>query len=177
MAEESLIPKKLPPKNFYPSEGVGMFFRLAFILFLLAAFLTGGLYLYKNFATSSLARQKETLQKLEIEFDPKTISELERVSLAISSAREILRAHLHTSEIFDLIEQNILLTVGFNSFSYSADKNLISLNGEAASYADVSLQARVFESLPEVVSATFSNLSLKETTGGGTFAINIALKQ
>lgn len=145
-------------------------------MFLVAALFTGGLFLFRNFALNNLNNQKSVLQKLEIEFEPKTVAELERVSRAIASAQDILRKHARLSFVFKLIEDNTLNSVNFSNFSYSADKNTAALSGEAASYGDVSLQANIFESLQEAASATFGSLALKDT-GNVSFALNIIFKK
>ena len=176
MAEESLIPKKLPMGAAYPAGDFGIFLRIAFIVFLAAAFLAGGLYLYRNFLTNNLSRQKSVLAKLEVEFEPSLIKRLESVSNSITAARQILRNSVKTSALFDMLEANTLPTVGFSTFSYSTEKNTVTLTGEASSYSDVSGQSSVFESLPQVESATFGNLSLKETGAVG-FLLNIVLKK
>ncbi|QQG42549.1 MAG: hypothetical protein HYW15_03545 [Candidatus Giovannonibacteria bacterium] len=176
MAEESLIPKKLPQSQIYAPGGLGVFLRIAFILFMASAFLTGGLYLYRNYLVNNIARQKSVLQKLEVAFEPSLIAELERVSNSISAARVILRGHQKTSATFDMIEANTIPSASFATFGYSAEKNTVTLTGEAASYADVSAQSSAFEALPNVASATFGNLSLRETGAVG-FTLNIALKK
>src|SRR3989338_3705596 len=176
MAEEALIPKKAPRTAMYPSEGFGVFLRIAFVIFLVAALFSGGLYLYKNYAANSLVRQRALLEKLKIEFDPSTIFELEKISKSIVAARGLLRGHEQTSKIFDMLEAGTLPSVAFSSFSFSAERGAIGLAGEALSYGDVSLQANVFESLPSVLSTTFSNLSLKESGSVG-FNMNILFKK
>ncbi|MDP3935211.1 MAG: hypothetical protein Q8Q46_03290 [Candidatus Giovannonibacteria bacterium] len=174
MAEESLIPKKFPAAQ-YASESFGVFFRISAIIFLVSLLFTAGIYVYGNFLKNSLADQKSVLQKVEIEFEPNTIAELERVSGAIASAGDILRGHTMSSDIFVMVEASALPTTSFNTFFYSAEKNMITLTGEAASYSDVSAQSSVFESLPNVESATFGNLALKETGTVG-FILNVQLK-
>lgn len=176
MAEEALIPKKLPKTTMYPSGGFGVFFRIVFIFFLVVALFSGGLYLYRNYASNSLANQKSLLEKLKIEFDPSTIFELERVSKSIVAARGILRSREQTSKIFNMLEASTLPSVAFSSFTFSSERGAVGLAGEASSYGDVSLQANVFESLPSVLSANFSNLSLKESGSVG-FNMNILFKK
>lgn len=176
MAEESLIPKKLPTGTAYPAGDFGIFLRIAFIVFLAAAFLSGGLYLYRNFLTNNLSRQKSVLAKLEVEFEPSLIKQLESVSGSITAARQILRNRVKTSALFDMLEANTLPTISFNTFSYSTEKNTVTLTGEASSYSDVSGQSSVFEFLPPVESATFGNLSLKEAGTVG-FLLNLVLKK
>lgn len=175
MAEESLIPKKFPTAQ-YASEGFGVFLRISVIIFLVSLLLTAGIYAYGNFLKNNLASQKSVLQKVEIEFEPNTISELERVSNSIASAKNVLRAHTTSSSIFDMIEASALPAVSFSVFSYSAEKNMITLTGEATSYSDISAQSSVFEALLIVESATFGNLSLKEIGTVG-FILNIQLKK
>ena len=166
----------MPASTLYPAEGFGVFFRIAFILFLAAALLTGGLYLYRNFLTNDLVRQKGVLQKLEVAFEPSLIRELDRVSNSITSAREILRNHGKTTKIFETLEAKTLPTVSFSTFAYSTEKNTATLTGEAASYSDVSAQSSVFEALDSVESATFGNLALKDTGAVG-FNLNIVFKK
>lgn len=176
MAEEALIPKKLPRATMYPSEGFGVFLRIVFVIFLVVALFSGGLYLYRNFAANSLNNQKAVLEKLKVEFDPSTIFELERISSSIVASRELLRNHAQVSTIFKTLEDSTLPSATFSNFSFSADRGAIGLSGEAASYGDVSLQANFFESLPDVLSATFSNLNLKETGSVG-FNMNVLFKK
>ena len=180
MAEiSSLIPKKTlggGVSSIASSVGVGVFFRISFILFLASAMLTGGLYLFRNYTRNNLAEQKSLLQKISIEFEPTLIEELERVSKSIREAKEILRLHAHTSKIFDLLESNTLTNVSFSGFAFSIDKNTVAMPGEAPSYAAVAAQAAVFGALPEVTATTFSGLSLKDT-GVVSFTINLELKE
>ena len=176
MADTSLMPKKFSVPQ-YAGETLGAFFRIGVIGFLVVAVFVGGLYLYRESLKISLESQKSVLEKLEVEFEPSLIAELERVSNTMATARDILRLHSQTSPVFNnVLEPNTLTSVSFNSFAYSAEKNTVTLSGEAASYSDVSSQSAVFESLPNVVSATFSNMALRES-GGVSFTINIVLKK
>ena len=158
------------------SVGAGVFFRIAFIVFLASAMLTGGLYLFRNYVSENLKAQKSLLKKIEVEFEPTLVAELERVSKSISAAKEIIRTHTHTSKIFDLLESHTLTNVAFDKFAFSIDKNSISLAGDAPSYTAIAAQAAVFGALPEIASVALSNLSLKDT-GAVNFSISINLKE
>ena len=175
MAEESLIPKKFTTLR-YSGEGFGVFFRISAILFLAAALLARGLSLSRNFLTNNLTRQRSVLEKLAIEFEPATILELERVSKTIFAGRGVLNNHTKISAIFDMLEANTMSSVSFGTFAYSAEKNTVTLSGEAGSYADVSAQSSVFEMLPDVESATFGNLALRESGAVG-FVLNIVFRK
>lgn len=179
MAEiSSLIPKKTlgGGVSIASSVGVGVFFRISFILFLAVSMLSGGLYLFRNYTANQLAEQKSLLKKIEIEFEPTLIAELERVGRSIRAAKSILQTHAHTSKIFELLESHTLTNAAFSNFAFAIDKNTVAMNGDAPSYAAVAAQAAVFGALPEVASVAFSNLALKET-GTINFAITINLKE
>ena len=175
MDEQSLIPKKPAVRPQYVSAGLGVFFRLSFIFFLVSLLFAGTLFFYKNVLTNQLADQKETLKKLEVEFEPSLIAELDRVSRSISAARDLVKKHLRQSAIFTLLQENTLPAVTFTSFGYAEEKKSVTLAGDAASYADISAQSTVFESLGSVASARFSNLALKDS-GRVSFALSITLK-
>jgi len=178
MAELStLIPKKTlgGGESFNYSVGVGAFFRISIILFLLAGMMTGGLYLFKNYVSANLEEQKSLLKKIEVEFEPSLIEELERVSNSIKSAKDILRNRSFTSKIFDMLEAHTLANVSFGSFSFAYDKNSVDMKAEATSYTDVAAQTSIFASLPEVASASFLAPSLTEN-GTITFSLILKLK-
>ncbi len=137
--------------------------------------MTGGLYFYRNFQSNSLADQKSSLQKLETEFEPALISELDKVSSSVAHSKELLKNHVKTSQIFTMLEQNTLPGISFSSFAYNSDTKSLALVGEATSYGTISSESSVFESLQNVASAKFSNLGLKDN-GKVTFNLVIIFK-
>jgi len=103
------------------------------------------------------------LADLDTRFEPKTIKELERLSNSINNARTLINNHTYISPIFDFLEKNTLPDVSFSTFNYFADKKTLTLAGEAPSYTGVAAQVKIIQSQQEVVYATFSNTTLKET--------------
>jgi len=180
MAEiSSLIPKKTlgGGASFASSVGVGVFFRISFILFLASAMLSGGLYLAENYIVTNLAKEKSLLKKIEIEFEPTLISELERVAKSIRAAQSILKTHANarTSKIFDFLEAHTITELVFSSFDFSIDKKTATISGEAPNYTTIAAQASIFGSLPEAASVTYSNMALNKT-GTVAFSMTINLK-
>ena len=164
MAETSLIPKKVPAGiEYYKAEGLGAFSRLALIFLILAGVLSGLLYLYKKLLVRQIDQQRAVLADLDTRFEPKTIKELERLSNSINNARTLINNHTYISPIFDFLEKNTLPDVSFSTFNYFADKKTLTLAGEAPSYTGVAAQVKIIQSQQEVVYATFSNTTLKET--------------
>ena len=171
MAEASLIPKKLPFAAQRLEGGLGIFFRIGFVFFLVALLATGGLFAYRILLESSLTKQRDALKALEEQFPIADIERREAVAQAIEASKTLLDAHVRQSRIFPFLQDNTLPSVFFNNFSYSDKDRTITVSGDAPSYQAVAQQASIFESREEVVSAMFSNLSL---TARG--AVNFSLK-
>ena len=124
---------------------------------------TGGVYLYKIIAE----RQKDALQKEVTELADSLRNEgvnqqMLDLDKKLTSARQVLSAHVASSNIFQLLEENTLLRVRFSSFSFNAESRQADLIGEAAGYSVMAAQVRTFESLPEVERVSFGGLQLGE---------------
>lgn len=161
--------------EFAQPGGASPFFRIAFIFFLAVGLLCGGLYFYRNFLSNSLEQKKTTLSSMELEFEPSLVAEVQRVSSAISAAKEILNKRVFQSNIFSFLEEKTIPQISFNIFSYAEDKKSLVLLGEAASYADIARQSGVFESAEEIKEVLFSSLTLKET-GNVAFTLTVNFK-
>ena len=172
MAEASLIPKKLPSAASSLGTGLGVFFRIGFVFFVVAVLATGGLFLYRMLLVSNLTKQRAALAQLESQFPVADIERREEVARAIEASKTLLDAHVRPSRIFPLLQNNTLPAVFFSTFSYAETDRAITVSGDAPSYQAVAQQASIFESLEEVASATFSNLSL---TNRGTVNFNLKI--
>lgn len=172
MAEASLIPKKLPSVASQFGGGVGIFFRIGFVFFVVAILATGALFLYRMLLVSNLTKQRGALQELESQFPVADIERREEVARAIEASQALLDAHVRPSRIFPLLQDNTLPTIFFSTFSYAETNRAIMVSGDAPSYQAVAQQASIFESLEEVASVTFSNLSL---TSRGTVSFNFKI--
>jgi len=161
--------------EFATPGGGSPFFRIGLIFFLASGLLCGGLYVYRNFLSNSLEEKKSTLSSLEVEFEPSLISEVQRVSSAISAAKDILAKRVFQTRLFTILEEKTLPQISFGTFSYAHDKKALVLVGEAGSYADIARQSGVFESSSEIKEVLFSNLTLKET-GNVSFTLTINFK-
>lgn len=159
----------------FASPGGSPFIRIALIFFLASGLLAAGLYFYRNYLFSSLEEKKGSLSTLEVEFEPSLISEVQRVSSAISAAKDILAKRIFQTRLFSILEGKTIPQISFGTFSYTDDKKSMVLVGEAASYADIARQSSVFESAEEIKEVLFSNLLLKET-GNVSFTLIINFK-
>src|SRR3989344_2948288 len=173
--DESLIPKKAVSRQMYIPGGANVLFRFSFIFFIGIAFLSGGLLFYRNYVFNSLEEGKSNLSKLETEFDGALISKISRVSNSISAGKNILDKHLKQSDIFFLLEENTLPQVFYNSFVFEHAQKSLVLLGEALSYSAIASQSMTFESLEQIQSAVFSNLTLRDT-GRVAFTLTLNFK-
>lgn len=180
MAEASLIPKQIPTAQRDIGGGFNLFFNIALVFFFVSLLVSGGLFVYKMSVEGELNNQRKQLETtLENDFPTKTIEEHERVSQAMQASRQILAAHKnrYRSEIFILLEKNVLPDVTFSNFSF-AEKNgdlLVNVAGVAASYKTVANQVSVIQALDEVAEVGFANLSLSPD-GLVSFSMKIKLK-
>jgi hypothetical protein len=176
MNGESLIPKKAVSRPTYNIPGgAGAFFRLSFIFFLSVGILSGGLLFYRNQVSNSLEEDKSILKKIETEFEPALLSEINLVSSSLSNGKNILDKHLKQSDIFFLLEENTLPQVFYNSFTYSHNQKSLVLLGESINYSTIASQSKVFESLEKIESVIFSNLTLRDT-GRVAFTLTLNFK-
>ena len=159
----------------FATPGGNPFFKIGFIFFLASGLLVGGLYFYRNFLSNSLQEKQSTLANLEVEFEPSLISEVQRVSSAISASKDILTKRVFQTRLFTLLEEKTLPQISFGIFSYAHDKKALVLVGEAGSYADIARQSSVFATAEEIKEVLFSNLTLKET-GNVSFTLTINVK-
>ena len=172
---QTITRRPVRTSEFATPGGTNPFFKIGLIFFLACGLLVGGLYFYRNFLSNSLQEKQTILSNLEVEFEPSLITEVQRVSSAISASKDILSKRVFQTKLFSILEEKTLPQISFGTFSYTHDKKSLVLVGEAASYADIARQSNVFQSAPEIKEVLFSNLILKET-GNVSFTLTINFK-
>lgn len=176
----SYIPKSplansTPPG--YAKRSVPILTVIAFLVFIAAVSLAGGVFVYKNYLAKSLEDKKATLERTRSAFDPALIQELRRLDLRIEHSKKLLATHTAMSNLFDLLGRATLQNVQYKSFSLSVvDDNTINLKlaGLAHAYAPVALQSDSFNKTKGIKNPVFSELSL-DNLGNVTFSITANL--
>lgn len=155
------------------SAGAGIFFFLAFVIFLGSTLLAGGAFLYERQIHSSIASKSDQLAKARAEFEPATIQNLIRLDDRLNYSKTILNSHLAPSSLFQLLSQYTLSTVSFTRFAYEKvpDGHMqLSLDGITNTFNDVALQSDEFSKIRQLKDVIFSNFSVQDK-GGVVFAI------
>ena len=170
----SFIPKTRLTASTYRRKSVGIGFFISLLLLLLSAGVFGGLYFYKKSLRTEIDSAAASLELAKKAFDENLIAELNRLNSSINVAKILFNEHQATSQIFKLIGDFTLKDVSFSNFSYNFNGKsaVVSMNGEAKSYANVAIQAKMFEESDFIDKVIFSGLSLK---GAGKVSFNVEL--
>lgn len=170
--QTSFIPKNpvVTPDVHAPSSSihssVNILSALGTILFVLSLIAAGALFAYEHVLNSQITADSRSLTLVESELDPTTMNSLVQASNSIKGAETLLNNHIATSNMFSVLEQDILPQVRFDTFDFTVNPDstmTIALTGEATSYAALAEQSSIFSSIPYFEDPTFSNLILLPT--------------
>jgi len=171
-SKQTFIPKKpLSVKEKTRGTGVGLFFGVSLIIFLITIGSSIFLYSYGIFLEKRVENMSASLERAKSAFEPSLIIELKRVNARISATEEILKKHMAFSEFFKTLEENTLKSIRFKQFTYSTNDNGgidVALNGEASGYSSIALQSDAFGDNKYIKNPIFSNLGL-DNFGNVTF--------
>jgi len=175
----SFIPKKTFASPVYRRRGLGFLGTISTVLFLVSAFVAGGLWLYRADLQKQITLKEDDLAKTEAGFEVSLINTLINVSEQIEATKKLIANHKTILPIFDFLEKNTLKEVGYKNFKYSLNNNgnpEVVLGGSANGYGVLALQVETFEALrgkdKEIESVSFSDVSVGEK---GTVNFNAKL--
>ena len=160
----SFIPKRPVLQGVATSQaGLGVFFLLSVLIFLIGLLSSAGVFLYKSYLQRSIAGMDESLTRAKAAFEPALIQELKSLDNKIESSKPLLKGHTALSSIFNLLEEATLSGVRFDEFSYASaggKKLSLSIHGQARNYAAVALQSDTFGKTKYLSNQIFSDLDL-----------------
>ncbi|OGZ29135.1 MAG: hypothetical protein A2931_04435 [Candidatus Niyogibacteria bacterium RIFCSPLOWO2_01_FULL_45_48] len=154
----SFIPKTEAVKQIYSSKGLGWLMGLSSVFFILSLMLSFGLFFYRGFLETGIAKLSDDLKKVESEFEPSLILELQATAKSLDSVKISMNKHVALSQLFDFLKANTIFDASFSNFSY--DKKSVQMSGTAKSYAALAQQSLVFEKSRLIKDVLFSNFSL-----------------
>ena len=168
-SQTSFIPKKpLAPTtpSGYERRSVGIIMLVSIIIFIGAIALTGGVLIYKRVLNSQIVGAKATLEHDRQVFEPATILELQRLDKRIETSKKLIKTHVATSLLFDILSRETLKTVRFTGLtittSAESGKVALTLDGQAKSYASVALQSDAFSNSKDIREPVFTDLNLDQ---------------
>lgn len=159
-------------KAYKPKTSIlSVLITLIFIVVLAGA---GGLFGFKKYLESRILEKDMQLQENIEQLQPDVIEEMAELDRQIKLSERILSNHLVPSKFFELLEENTLQAVQFQSFEFISvpgGESEIFMVGIAPNYETVALQSDVFARDSSIRDSMFSGLSLTEE-GGVSFEIN-----
>lgn len=161
--QTSFIPKKpILKQDTVAKPQMGLLLIISIFIFLAILISTAGAYFYKDFLGKDILQMKTDLDLAKNRFEPAKISQLQLLDKRLNSASEILSKHITISPIFEVLEAVTMKTVRYTNFSYtfSGDKILVQMDGEATGYRSIALQADLFTENKNLIDPAFSNISL-----------------
>lgn len=165
MADPTLIAKtgayrgSEPPKT---ARGLGILVTVA-VLFLVAVGIAyGGIVLYRRSLAERLIGLSRELGQQEEKLDPKDINEIARVDKGLATARSLLSRHVHVSQFFRLLEQNVLPSVYFESFTHAFSSEAAQITGVADGFVSLDRQIEQFQSRSLIKSVALKDASIAE---------------
>ncbi len=146
---------------------INFFLFITLLLIISMAFVSAGLFIYKNSLMGSIKGLQKSLSVAKDSFQPESISELQIFNKRMSASNQILASHTVLSPVFGLLSEMTIPTIQFTRMSLepSVDgKNFTArLSGLARSYKSIAVQIDVFNGSKGKYfkNAVFSNLVLQ----------------
>ncbi len=155
-------------------SGMGLFFLLALLVFVMSIVAAGGVFAYERFLNNTIADKDNQLRIDEGAFDAGAIEDLVRMDSRLTQARALLGSHVSPSAIFAFLSTITLQNVQFNSFDLTVAKDggaAMTLSGTADSFSTVALQSDQFGASKILRDVIFSGITVDDK-GKVNFTVN-----
>ena len=137
---EFLIKQDSERPRFSFERGGSWFFAGSLLIFILALVSVGGLIVL-NKSKMSERGQLDAQNQAKLEsVRPELLDTVSVLDKRLKNLRILLGAHVFTSNIFKVIEQDTHPQVKFSNFNFTADSRKVDMSGEAASYSVLARQ-------------------------------------
>lgn len=180
----SFIPKKPVVTNGQrfqkPKKSFGFlsFFTTLVIVFIV--FVTGGLYLYKDFLNKEIESKSQSLAITRESLEEGTLIELQNFNRRLNSSKNLLANHIVISPFFNLLNALTLPEVQYVNFTgvLSDSGFAVSMGGLAKDYRTIAVQSDLLNSdkAKGLNDVSFTNLKLsneKDSKGYVSFDVSM----
>jgi hypothetical protein len=172
--QRSFIPKK--PITATPqvsSSTISLFSLLSTILFIIVLALAGGVFFYNNLLQKQIDTDKTSLDRAKGAFEPDLINQIIRLDSRIEIGKQLVNSHIAVTPLFNFLSTVTLKSVRFSDFTFTylaADKILVSMKGQAQSYAAVALESDKLNAQKQLKNTLLSDMTL-EPQGTVSFSV------
>ena len=150
-----------------PHNLLSVIARILIFISLIAAL---GVFAHSFILDRRIASAKEEVVTKEREFDYEAVENIVRVDNQLKSAVILLKNHTAVSNIFNVLEENTISNLRFNSFDFayiSPTRIVLTMKGQARTFGAVARQAEFFSTSsstrPYFKDPIFSDLDLDES--------------
>src|SRR5581483_1107110 len=146
-----------------PKKTVNFFFLIGIIIFVGSLVLAVGVYVYNLYLNNQIGSLQTQIASIEQKYlaSDNSFKNYTRLDQRIKNATTILNAHLSSSAIFNLLEQDTVKYVQFLTFKFGTTGTgtpIVSLTGQARSFNAVSVQSDTLRANGSVRNPIFSNV-------------------
>lgn len=156
------------------SGGIGLFFLLALLMFVMSLIAAGAAFGYQYLLNGNISDKDSSLRKAEGAFNAGTIQDLVRMDSRLTQAKVLLQKHVAPSAILYFLSTITLERVQFLGYEMTLNKEggaSINLNGVADSFSSVALQSDQFGATKVLKDVIVSGISVSEN-GKVNFSVN-----
>lgn len=160
----SFIPKQ-PAQGNIKRRKVRKVYVLAYVSFVLffgTLVASVGTFLYKVSIEAQLEREKENLAEQRQRFDESDIAQVQELSKRLTTAKQLLNAHVSPLRLIESLEDATVETVQLTSFALTQDQTTgitISLEARTEEFNSVLFQRSVVSANPVLSGASFESIT------------------
>lgn len=155
-----------------------IFTLITFLIFILSAVAGGYLFVRTTLVQKNIDSITQELTEVSKTLDDSTIKNITELSDRLQYAQDLLNNHLAPSEIFTILEEYTLPSIGFNSFTYDYQKGdviKVAGTGVASGFASIVLQSDAYGDSQFLRDVIFSNLQTNPETKTVSFSFEAKL--
>lgn len=166
--QSSFIPKRPvvdSPRMLGPvKKNRNIFSVLASLMFLVAMFAVGGVFVYGKMVDRNIKDADAQLAEVRSAFEADRVQELFDASARLSSVKNLLENHYVVSEVLVMLQNLTLKTMRFDNLNYknNGQKSTINLDAEAQSYNSIANQKEGFMGSGVLSESNFSDYMLTD---------------
>jgi len=130
-------------------------------------------FVYEPYLNGQVAREKDQVAQLNQSIPVTDQTKLVTFYSQIANLKTILQNHIFSSQFFAWLEKNTEANTYYQSLGFSSGNQVV-LTAIAKTQTDVNQQIALFESAPEVLSASVTSLTAT-ADGGWQFSVTLTM--
>ncbi len=177
VGQGSFIPKQSLAAANRGNGGMGLFFLLGLLIFIMSLVAAGGAFAYEGYLNGQISSKDADLRLDEGAFNAGTIQDLVRIDQRLTQGKTLLQKHVSPSAIFYFLSTITLERVQFQSLDYALQPDgsaTLALTGAADSFASVALQSDQFGTSKMLRDVIVSGITVADT-GKVNFSVNASV--